>query len=382
MWKLKFKVLKTKWKARVGEIELNGVKLKTPVFMPVGTKATVKWILLDLLKNPEYLWTKDRINLILANTYHLFLRPGPDLIEKMWWLHKWENWDGLILTDSWGFQVFSLGLANKSSPDLKKRFKSGLVNVKLQENGVWFKSPKDGKKHFFTPENVVDFQSKFGSDIMMMLDVCSPVGEITKQEVEQQMELTHKWAKQAYDYFMPKYEQTRWVLFPIVQGGLHKDLREKSAKYLSQFATDGIAIGWLSVGETKWEMEDILSFTTDFLPQDKPRYLMWVWTPEDLIMWIREWVDMFDCVLPTRLGRHGTAFSSNGYVKLKNASNFDNPQPIDENCNCYVCKNYSRSYLHHLVKENEMLGGTLISLHNIAFLHQLVEKERQRILED
>ena len=378
MWKLKFKVLKTNWKARAGEIELNGVKLKTPVFMPVGTKATVKWILLDLLKNQEYLWTKDRINLILSNTYHLFLRPGPDLIEKMWGLHKWENWDGLILTDSGGFQVFSLGLR----PDEKTRWvqmrKEKLVELK--ENGVWFKSPKDGRKHFFTPENVVDFQSKFGSDIMMMLDVCSPVGEITKQEVSSQMELTHKWAKQAYDYFMPKYNQTRWVLFPIVQGGLYKDLREQSAKYLSQFAEDGIAIWGLSVGETKWEMEDILSFTTDFLPEDKPRYLMWVGTPEDLIMWIREWVDMFDCVLPTRLGRHWTAFSSNWNVKLKNASNFDNPEPIDKKCNCYVCKNYSRSYLHHLVKENEILAGTLISLHNIAFLHQVVEKEREKIL--
>jgi len=379
MWKLKFKVLKTKWKARAGEIELNWVKLKTPVFMPVGTKATVKWLLLDLLKNQEYLWTKDRINLILSNTYHLFLRPWPDLIEKMWWLHKWENWDGLILTDSWGFQVFSLWLA-KNCVWNNCKFKSGQSLVKLQEDGVWFKSPKDGKRHFFTPENVVDFQSKFGSDIMMMLDVCSPVGEITKQEVEQHMELTHKWAKQAYNYFMPKYEQTRWVLFPIVQGGLYKDLREKSAKYLSQFAKDGIAIWGLSVWETKWEMEDILSFTTDFLPEDKPRYLMWVGTPEDLIMWIREWVDMFDCVLPTRLGRHGTAFSNNWNIKLKNAEHFDSEKAIDETCNCYVCKNYTRSYLHHLVKENEMLAGTLISLHNIAFLHQLVEKEREKIL--
>jgi len=380
MWKLKFKVLKTKWKARAGEIELNWVKVKTPVFMPVWTKATVKWIILDLLKNPEYLWTKDRINLILSNTYHLFLRPGPDLIEKMWGLHKWENWDGLILTDSGGFQVFSLGLWKCEGSACK--FKNWEKLVKLEENWVWFKSPKDGRKHFFTPENVVDFQSKFGSDIMMMLDVCSPVGEITKDEVEKQMQLTHKWAKQAYEYFMPKYDKIRWVLFPIVQWGLYKDLRKQSAEYLSAFAYDGIAIWWLSVWETKGEMEDILSFTTDYLPEDKPRYLMWVGTPEDLIMWIREWVDMFDCVLPTRLWRHGTAFSSQGNIKLKNARYFDDPNPIDETCNCYVCKNYSRSYLHHLVKENEMLGGTLISLHNIAFLHQLVEKEREKILED
>ena len=369
--------MKKKWKARVGEIELNWVKLKTPVFMPVGTKATVKWIVLDFLKDPKYLWTKDRINLILANTYHLFLRPGPDLIEKMWYLHKWENWDGLILTDSGGFQVFSLGLR---SEDVKRGQKRMDKLVKLEENWVWFKSPKDGRKHFFTPENVVDFQIKFGSDIMMMLDVCSPVEWITKQEVEKQMQLTHKWAKMAYEYFKPKYNQARWVLFPIVQWGLHKDLRKQSAEYLSAFADDGIAIWGLSVGETKGQMEDILSFTTDYLPEDKPRYLMWVGTPEDLIVWIREGVDMFDCVLPTRLWRHGTAFSSNWYVKLKNAKYFDDPNPIDETCNCYVCKNYSRSYLHHLVKENEMLWWILISLHNIAYLHQLVEKEREKIL--
>jgi len=379
MWKLKFKILAKKWKARAGEIELNWIKVKTPVFMPVGTKATVKWILLDLLKNQEYLWTKDRINLILANTYHLFLRPWPDLIKQMWWLHKWENWDGLILTDSWWFQVFSLWLWKECSWDNCK-FKSGESLVNLEENGVWFKSPKDGSKHFFTPENVVDFQSKFGSDIMMMLDVCSPVEDIRKEEVENYMNRTHAWAQKAYEYFEPKYEQTNWVLFPIVQWWLYKDLRKKSAQYLSNFAKDGIAIWWLSVWETKWEMEDILSYTTDFLPEDKPRYLMWVWTPEDLIMWIREWVDMFDCVLPTRLWRHGTAFSLQWNIKLKNACYREDINPIDETCNCYVCKNYTRAYLHHLVKEKEMLGWSLISLHNIAYLHQLVEKEREKIL--
>jgi len=376
MSKLKFKILKKKWKARVGEIELNGVKLKTPVFMPVWTKATIKWLMLDLLKDPKYLWTKERINLILANTYHLFLRPWPDLVEKMWWLHKWENWDGLILTDSGWFQVFSLGLR---SEEFKRGQKRNEKLVELEENGVWFKSPKDGRKHFFTPENVVDFQIKFWSDIMMMLDVCSPVWEISKEEVEYQMNLTHKWAKQAYEYFMPKYDKTRWVLFPIVQGWLHKDLREKSAKYLSQFATDGIAIWGLSVWETRQEMQEILSFTTNFLPEDKPRYLMGVWTPEDIIMAINEWVDMFDCVLPTRLWRHGTAFSSEWYIKLKNAKYFDDKNPIDTECNCYVCKNYTRSYLHHLVKENEMLWGILLSLHNIAYLHQLVEKIRKNL---
>ena len=376
MWKLKFKILKRKWKARVGEIELNWVKLKTPVFMPVGTKATVKWIVLDFLKDPKYLWTKNRINLILANTYHLFLRPWPDLIDKMWKLHKWENWDWLILTDSWWFQVFSLWLWNTS----KKNLKSWENLVKIQDNWVWFKSPKDWKKHFFTPENVVDFQIKFWSDIMMMLDVCSPIENISKKEVEQQMNLTHKWAKQAYEYFSSKYDETKWVLFPIVQWWLYKDLRKQSAEYLSNFAKDWIAIWWLSVWETKEEMEEILSFTTEYLPENKPRYLMWVWTPEDIITWIENWVDMFDCVLPTRLGRHWTAFSSSWYIKLKNAKYFDDKNPIDETCNCYVCKNYTRSYLHYLVRENEMLWSILLSLHNIAYLHQLVEKIQEEIL--
>ena len=376
MWKLKFKVLKKKWKARVGEIELNWVKLRTPVFMPVGTKATVKWIVLDFLKDPRYLWTKNRINLILANTYHLFLRPWPDLIYKMWKLHKWENWDWLILTDSWWFQVFSLWLWNTS----KKNLKSWENFVKIQDNWVWFKSPKDWKKHFFTPENVVDFQIKFWSDIMMMLDVCSPVENISKKEVKQQMNLTHKWAKQAYEYFSSKYDETKWVLFPIVQWWLYKDLRKQSAEYLSNFAKDWIAIWWLSVWETKEEMEEILSFTTEYLPENKPRYLMWVWTPEDIITWIENWVDMFDCVLPTRLWRHWTTFSSSWYIKLKNAKYFDDKNPIDETCNCYVCKNYTRSYLHHLVKENEMLWSILLSLHNIAYLHQLVEKIQEEIL--
>ena len=373
MWKLKFKILKKKGKARLGEITLNGIKLKTPVFMPVWTKATVKWIVLDFLKDSSYLWTSERVNLILANTYHLFLRPGPDLIEKAWWLHKWENWDGLILTDSGWFQVFSLGLRGESFWKSQKQNKK---LVKIEDNWVWFKSPKDWKKHFFSPENVIDFQIKYWSDIMMMLDVCSPVENISKEEVYNQMLLTHKWAEIAYNYFKPKYDKSRWVLFPIVQGGLYKDLREQSAKYLSKFTDDGIAIGWLSVWETKEEMEDILSFTTQFLPEDKPRYLMGVWTPEDIIMAVNEGIDMFDCVLPTRLWRHWTAFSSDWYIKLKNSIYFDDFNPIDKNCNCYVCKNYSRSYLHHLVKEKEMLGGILISLHNIAYLHQLVEKIR------
>jgi len=368
MWKLKFEILAKKWKARLGQIELNWIKLKTPVFMPVGTKATIKGIMLDLLKDPVFLGTKERINLILANTYHLFLSPWDDIIKNLWWLHKFENWDWLILTDSGGFQIFSLWLWTK----WKKL-------VEIKDDWVWFKSTKDWSKHFFNAEKVVDIQSNLWSDIMMMLDVCSPIHGITKEEVEERMNITHVWAKRAYDYFEKKYDKERGILFPIVQWWLYKDLRKKSAEYLSNFAKDGIAIWWLSVWETKEQMEEILSYTTNFLPEDKPRYLMWVGTAQDIILWIREWIDMFDSVLPTRLWRHGTAFSLWGNIKIKNACYKSDSHPIDETCNCYVCKNYSRAYLHHLIKEKEMLAWTLISLHNIAFLHQIVEKEIKKL---
>ncbi len=372
--KLQFNILKKLGKARVWEIELNWVKLKTPVFMPVGTKATIKGMVLNLLLDPKNLGTKEPIQLILANTYHLFLAPWEKTIKKAWWLHKFENRPNLILTDSWGFQVFSLWLGKDT------KTKKGDSLVKLQPDGVWFKSPKDGKKHFFNPEWVVDIQCDLGSDIMMMLDVCSPTENISKAEVESHMRITHKWAKQAFEYYETKYDENRGVLFPIVQWWLYNDLRQESVEYLSWFAKDGIAIGGLSVGETKDEMYTVLDFLSDKLPEDKPRYLMWVGTPEDIRQAIYEGIDMFDCVLPTRLGRHGTAFGQEGYVKLKNAQYKEDYSPIDSKCNCYVCKNYTKSYLHHLIKEKEMLGGILISLHNIAYLHQLVEQIREEIM--
>lgn len=369
MWKLHFKIIKKKWKARVGQLELNWVKLTTPVFMPVWTKWTIKWILPNLLLNPDYLWTEEPIKLILANTFHLYLTCWQNLVEKAGWLHKFENWPYLILTDSWGFQVFSLWLG-------QKKWKQKLI--KLQDNWVWFKSPKNWSWHFFSPQKVVDIQRKLQVDIMMMLDVCSPVENITKQEVERQMEITHKWAKMAYDYY--KTINSRGVLFPIVQWWVYKDLREQSVEYLSSFAEDGIAIWGLSVWETKEQMYEILDFLSCKLPENKPRYLMWVWTPEDIAKAIYEWIDMFDCVLPTRLGRHWTAFGSNWYIKLKNSCFKEDLSPIDPNCNCYVCKNYTKAYLHHLIKEKEMLWWILVSLHNIAYLHQLVENIKKDIL--
>lgn len=370
MSKLNFKILKTKGKARVWEIELNWVKLTTPVFMPVWTKATVKWIVLDMLKDPKYIWNDYTINLILANTFHLYLNPWDELVKNAWWLHKFENWDKLILTDSGWFQVFSLWLWNK---------KESLV--KIQEDGVWFKSPYDWKKHFFSPEKVIDIQRNLWSDIMMVLDVCSPVQNNDKKKVNQQMQLTHKWAKMAYDYHIQNYDNYRWVLFPIIQWWVYNDLREESTNYLKQFAVDWIAIGWLSVWETKEEMHSVLDHISNHLPQDKPRYLMWVWTPEDLINWINLGVDMFDCVLPTRLWRHGAAFWKDWIIKIKNAKYRTDFTPLEPTCSCYTCQNFTRAYLSHLARENEMLWWTLLSLHNIAYLHKIVEDMKKEILE-
>lgn len=368
MPKLNYKILKKNWKARVWEIELNGIKLTTPVFMPVWTKATVKWIILDLLKNPQYIGNNNPINIILANTYHLFLRPWDQIIKDNWWLHKFENRDRLILTDSWWFQVFSLWEGSRSEK---------LVNIK--DNWVWFKSPYDWSKQFFTPENVVNIQSNLWSDIMMVLDVCSAVHDISKNDVANQMELTHKWAKMAFDYFLPNYDKTKWVLFPIIQGGIYKDLREQSVEFLKQYAIDGIAIWWLSVWESKEQMYEILDHISDKLPENKPRYLMWVWTPQDIKEAIYHGIDMFDCVLPTRLWRHWWAFWLDWIIKIKNSEYKNDLSKLTKECQCFTCKNFTRSYLHHLVKENEMLWSTLLSLHNIAYLHNIIENIKENI---
>ncbi len=369
MSKLNFKVLKQKGKARVGQITLNGVTLTTPVFMPVWTKATIKWIPLDLLKDPNYLGHENAIKLILANTFHLYLRPGDQLIKKAWWLHTFEHWDGLILTDSWGFQVFSLGLSQRND----RWQNSHSVAMKLLEEWVKFRSPIDWSKHIFTPENVVDIQSNFGSDIMMVLDVCSPSGA-DKLTIKKHMDMTHRWAKRAFDHFQPKYDQTRGVLFPIVQWGIYHDLRQESVDFLSQYARDGIAVGWVSVWETKELIRDVVDYVGDKLPSDKPRYLMGVGTPEDILHAIENGFDMFDCVQPTRIGRHGIAFSDQGNIKITNAQYREDFSPLTSNCQCYACKNFTKSYLHHLMKEGEMLWWILLSLHNISYLHTMLEK--------
>lgn len=378
MWKLDFKILKKRWNARVWEITLNGITLQTPIFMPVGTKATIKGMVLDMLKDPKYIGDIPEIKLILANTFHLYLRPGDELIKKAGGLHSFENWDWLILTDSGGFQVFSLGLASKDNGDMNFAHD---IKIKLTEEGVHFRSPYDGSKHFFSPENVVDIQSNFGSDIMMVLDVCSPP-EADKKTMHKQMQMTHRWAKRAFDHFWKKYDETRGVLFPIVQGGIHKDLRDESVEYLSQFAWDGIAIWGVSVWEEKELIQDIVAHTAPQLPEDKPRYLMWVWTPEDILHAIEQGIDMFDCVLATRLGRHGMAFWPEGNIKITNAKYKEDFTPLTDNCDCYTCKNFTKAYLNHLVKEKEMLGGILLSLHNIVYLEKIIEDWKKDFIAD
>ena len=380
MSKLNFKILKQKGKARVGEITLNGITLKTPIFMPVGTKATIKGLILDLLQDPHYIGSQiEPIKLILANTFHLYLRPGSKIVQAAGGLHQFENWkDGLILTDSGGFQVFSLGLANQKFNDQKHIHK---VGIKLTEEGVKFRSPYDGSKHIFTPENVVDTQCELWSDIMMVLDVCSPAGS-DKKTIEKHIAMTHRRAKRAFEHFKPKYEEARGVLFPIVQGGTYLDLRTQSAEYLSQFARDGIAIGGVSVGESRELIEQVIAHTTPLLPNEKPRYLMGVGTPEDLRFAIEQGVDMFDCVAATRLGRHGIAFSNQGNIKITNSDFRTDFSPLTENCDCYTCRNFSKAYLCHLIREQETLWGSLVGLHNIVYLNRILEDRKKKFLEE
>ena len=394
MNKLQFKILKKKWNARVWQITLNGIKLTTPVFMPVGTKATIKGLILDMLKDPKYTGSKTPINLILANTFHLYLRPGDKLIRKAGGLHEFENRDGLILTDSGGFQVFSLGLSKKSvksesQRSIKSKWPDDLmtwwpstkhdVQIKLTEQGVHFNSPYDGSKHFFTPENVVDIQCNLGSDIMMVLDVCSPA-DADKKTIEKHMHMTHRRAKRAFDHFQKKYDKERGVLFPIVQWWAHKDLRSQSIKFLSEYARDGIAVWWVSVGEEKKLIQEIVKHTGSELPEDKPRYLMGVGTPEDILHAIENGFDMFDCVLPTRLGRHGIAFSSKWNLKMTNAKYKADFTPLVKTCTCFACTHFTKAYISHLIRENEMLGGILLSLHNIAYLHNMLENRKAKML--
>ena len=341
--------------ARRGVIHTPHGDIQTPVFMPVGTQATVKSMTPDELK--------DMIDakIILSNTYHLYLRPGSKLVKEAGGLHKFMNWDRAILTDSGGFQVFSLG-------DLRT----------ISEEGVEFKSHLDGSKHFFSPESVMETENDLGADIIMAFDECVEY-PATYEYTKQSMERTTRWAKRCKEAHKNTEKQG---LFGIIQGGFYKDLRDKSLEDLVAMDFPGYAIGGISVGEPKEEFLDILRYTTPKMPKNKPRYLMGVGTPDYLIEAALAGIDMCDCVLPTRIARNGTAMTWNGKVVVRNATYERDFTPLDSECDCYTCRNYTKAYLRHLVKTKEILGVRLLSIHNLYFLSKLMERVRKEIEND
>ena len=341
--------------ARRGVIHTPHGDIQTPVFMPVGTQATVNSMTPDELK--------DMIDakIILSNTYHLYLRPGSKLVKEAGGLHKFMNWDRAILTDSGGFQVFSLG-------DLRT----------ISEEGVEFKSHLDGSKHFFSPESVMETENDLGADIIMAFDECVEY-PATYEYTKQSMERTTRWAKRCKEAHKNTEKQG---LFGIIQGGFYKDLRDKSLEDLVAMDFPGYAIGGISVGEPKEEFLDILRYTTPKMPKNKPRYLMGVGTPDYLIEAALAGIDMCDCVLPTRIARNGTAMTWNGKVVVRNATYERDFTPLDSECDCYTCRNYTKAYLRHLVKTKEILGVRLLSIHNLYFLSKLMERVRKEIEND
>lgn len=340
--------------ARLGKIETPHGTFETPMFMPVGTLATVKTMAPEELEEMG-------ASIILSNTYHLWLRPGEDIIEEAGGLHKFMNWDKGILTDSGGFQVFSLAHMRR-----------------IEEEGVHFRSHLDGSKLFLSPEKAIQVQNKLGPDIMMSFDECPPFDEsfdYTKKSVER----TSRWAERGLEAHQNPNTQG---LFGIVQGGGYEELRKQSAQDLTSMDFAGYSIGGLSVGEPKEDMYRVLDFTTPLLPEDKPRYLMGVGTPDALIEGVMRGVDMFDCVLPTRIARNGTTMTSKGRLVVKNAAYVRDFRPLDEKCGCYTCRNYTRAYIRHLIKSDETLGLRLTSYHNLYFLLELMKNVRQAIRED
>lgn len=340
--------------ARLGRVHTPHGVIDTPTFMPVGTQATVKTM------SPEELKQMDA-HIILSNTYHLFLRPGHDLIKEAGGLHKFMNWDRPILTDSGGFQVFSLSNFRK-----------------ISEEGVEFRSHLSGDKLFISPEKAMEIQNALGSDIMMAFDECPPY-PAEYEYVKQSTERTSRWAERCLKSHARPYDQG---LFAIVQGGMFEDLRKQSAADLTSMDFPGYAIGGLSVGESKELMYEVLNYTVPLLPHNKPRYLMGVGSPDALIEGAIRGVDMFDCVLPTRIARNGTTMTSMGRLVVRNAQYARDFGPLDPNCSCYTCTHYSRAYLRHLIKADEMFGLRLATYHNLHFLLQLMRDVRQAIRED
>jgi queuine tRNA-ribosyltransferase len=356
MLPVKYKLEKKNGKARAGEISTPHGNIKTPVFMPVGTQATVKTM------TPEEL-EKIGAEIILGNTYHLYLRPSDELVAKFGGLHKFMNWNKPILTDSGGFQVFSLGSLRK-----------------ITEEGVNFRSHIDGSKHFISPEKSISIQNNLGSDIMMAFDECPP-GLADREYMKDSLERTTRWAKRCIE---ANKNSDKQGLFAIVQGGIYEDLRDQSLNELIEMDEhfSGYAIGGLAVGEPREDMYRILDYITPKLPEEKPRYLMGVGEPLDMLEAVANGVDMMDCVQPSRIGRHGTVFTKYGRLVIKNASYSEDTRPLDEDCDCYVCKNYTRGYIRHLFKTGEILGQRLATYHNLYFLIKMMNNARDAILND
>ncbi len=354
---MKFSLLKTDGNARRGRLELAHGTIETPIFMPVGTYGSVKAMSPVELKEID-------AQIILGNTFHLWLRPGLDIVRKFSGLHRFIGWDKPILTDSGGFQVFSLGAMRK-----------------ITEEGVKFQSPVNGDRLFLSPEISMQIQRVLNSDIVMQFDECTPY-EIdgrpaTRDEAGRSMRMSLRWAKRSLDEF--KREENPNALFGIVQGGMFEELRDESLAGLNELGFHGIAIGGLSVGEPKEDMQRILKHVGPKLPADKPHYLMGVGTPEDLVDGVANGVDMFDCVMPTRNARNGWLFTRYGDLKLRNAWHKDEDVPVDESCDCYACRNFSRAYLHHLHRAGEILGARLNTIHNLHYYLQLMREMRAAI---
>ncbi len=336
--------------ARAGVFHTPHGDILTPVYMPVGTQATVKGVLPNVLEEIGS-------QIILSNTYHLYMRPGDELIARAGGLHKFMNWNKPILTDSGGFQVFSLASLNN-----------------ITDEGVKFSSHIDGSKHLFTPEKAMEIQHNLGSDIIMAFDQCSEYG-YTHEQAEQAMNRTSAWLERCFR----AHDNPRQALFPIIQGNMFEDLRAESLNRCLPFVKHGIAIGGLSVGEPKPRMYELLDFLQPRMPEDVPRYLMGVGSPDCLVEGVMRGVDMFDCVLATRVARNGTALTSRGKVVVRNGAYKEDFSPLDPDCDCYCCRNYTKAYLRHLVNAGEMAGAMLLSLHNIAYLHKLMKGLRESI---
>jgi queuine tRNA-ribosyltransferase len=343
--------------ARAGLIDTPHGQARTPAFMTVGTQGTVKTL------SPADLRAAG-VEIVLSNTYHLYLRPGPDLVERAGGLARFMAWDGVTLTDSGGFQIFSMADLTRIKPE-----------------GVTFRSHLDGSEHFLTPEDVIRIQRKIGADIIMVLDECTPY-PITFDRARKSAELTLEWARRSRDEFRRGEAKNRQALFGIIQGSTYETLRRRCAEDLVAIGFDGYAIGGLSVGEPKSAMFDMVSVSTETMPREKPRYLMGVGFPEDIVECVARGVDMFDCVMPTRNARNGTVFTSEGKLVVKNAAYAEDFRPLDPDCDCYTCRNFTRAYIRHLFQAGEILAPRLATLHSVTYFQKVVREARKAIMED